>query len=75
MQISAVVHRAPLGKSYHNIICFQLNCYLDYSKSKEIYQHGKADFDAMRRHMTKSNWKVQYVVTANNKPLKSYGPA
>ena len=67
MQISEVVHHAPLGKSEHNVICFKFNCYLDYSKPKERYRYGKAYFEATRMHMTEPNWKEQYVATADNK--------
>ena len=64
-QISEVVYHAPLEKSDHNVICFKFNCYLDYSKPKERYRYGKADFEAMRMHMTESNWKDRYVATAD----------
>ena len=66
MQIE-VMHHAPLGKSDHNVICFKFNCYLDYSKPKEIYQYTKADFEAMRRHLTELNWKEKYIATDNDK--------
>ena len=61
------MHHAPLGKSDHNVICFKFNYYLDYSKPKEIYQYEKADFEAIRRHLTESNWKEKYIATANDK--------
>ena len=37
MQVTEVLHQAPLGKSDHNVITFQFNCYLDYSKPREKF--------------------------------------
>ena len=36
MQVTDIVYHAPLGKSDHNIISFNFNCYQDYSKPKEL---------------------------------------
>ena len=47
MEISDIAHHAPLGKSDHNVITFNFNCYLDYSKPKDIYLYNKADLFAM----------------------------
>ena len=38
MQVPDIVYHAPLGKSDHNIISFNFNCYLDYSKPKELWK-------------------------------------
>ena len=59
------MHHAPIGKSDHNVICLKFNCYLDYSKPKEIYQYVIADYEAMR-YLNESNWKEKYIAKAND---------
>jgi ribonuclease P/MRP protein subunit RPP40 len=65
LQVSDVTHHAPLGKSDHDVITFNFNCYLDYSKPKERYSYEKADYDAMRRYLAESNWKEEYLVSGS----------
>ena len=38
MQVSDVVHHAPLGRSDHDVITFNFNCYLDYSREINLRQ-------------------------------------
>ena len=44
MQVTDIAHHAPLGKSDHSVITFKFHCYLDYTKEKESFSYGKADF-------------------------------
>ena len=34
MQVSEIIHHAPLGKSDHSVITFDLHCYLDFTTQK-----------------------------------------
>ena len=56
--ISDIVHSAPIGKSDHDSLFFQL--YIDKDKQKKQtgtrYNLGKGDYDAMRKEMKKTNW-------------------
>ncbi len=61
MQISDIKHHAPLGKSDHNVITFNFNCYVDYSKPKDTYNYAKGDYDAMRKQLTDTGWSNEYV--------------
>ena len=54
MQVSDIVHHAPLGKSDHSAISFKFHSYLDYTKPKERYSYEKADFQAMRNHLAET---------------------
>ena len=69
MQVSDIVYHAPLGKGDHNVISFNLNCYLDYSKPKERYVYEKADFDAMRNNLV----ETKSIISSLN-VSKSSGP-
>ena len=60
MQISSIVHHAPLGKSDHSVICFKYHCYLNYTKPKERFLYDKADFDAIRNNLKETNWEQEY---------------
>ena len=67
MQVSDIVYHAPLGKSDHNVISFNFNCYLDYSKPKERYVYEKADFDAMRNNLVETKWEEEFLTSGNRK--------
>ena len=67
LQVSDVVHHAPLGKSDHSVITFNYHCYLDFSKPKTCYQYQKADFDGMIAELKSSNWKESFMLDARNK--------
>ena len=57
MQVSNIIHHAPLGKSDHSVISFTFHCYLDYSKPKDRYDYEKADFQGMRKYLEEIKWK------------------
>ena len=62
MQVSDIVHHAPLGKSDHSVISFIFHSYLDYTKPKERYSYEKADFQAMRNHIAETKWYEEYLI-------------
>ena len=66
MQVSNIIHHAPLGKSDHNVISFKFHCYLDYTKPKDRYAYEKADFQGMRDHLDEIKWKDGYLNLATN---------
>ena len=66
MQVSGVVHHAPLGKSDHSVITFRFNCYIDYSKPKETYKYDNADYENMRKHLTELKWEEDYIEKSAN---------
>ena len=41
MQVSNISHLAPLGKSDHNVITFDFNCYMDSITPKEYFCYNK----------------------------------
>ena len=41
MQVSEIVHHAPLGKSDHSVITFDFHCYLDFTTQKDKYSLNK----------------------------------
>ena len=67
LQVSDVVHHAPLGKSDHSVITFNYHCYLDFSKPKKFYQYHKADFEGMIKELESTNWKEEFMVEAKDK--------
>ena len=62
IQVSDIVHHAPLGKSDHSVISFKFHSYLDYTKPKERYSCEKADFQAMRNHLAETKWEEEYLI-------------
>ena len=71
MQVSNVVHHAPLGKSDHAVISFSFHCYLDFTKPKTIYDYRKADFNAMKADPNLLVWKQNFVEEQRNKDPES----
>ena len=67
LQVSEVVHHAPLGKSDHSVITFNYHCYLDFSKPRICYQYHKADFESMKRDLESTNWKQTFLMEGRNK--------
>ena len=61
LQVSDVIHHAPLGKSDHAVITFNYHCYLDFSKPKICYQYHKADYEAMLNELESSDWKKAFM--------------
>ena len=70
MQVSEVIHHAPLGKSDHDVITFKFNCYLDSSKPKDVFVYAKADFESMRRELTESDWEEIYLSDGGEKSVE-----
>ena len=70
LQVSDIVHHPPLGKSDHDMITFNFNCYLDYSKPKEGYAYHKTDYSAMRRYLELTKWKENYIVLGANQNVE-----
>ena len=52
MQISEIKHHAPLGKSDHDVITFKFHSYLDFSVPKIRYVFERADYIAMKNHIS-----------------------
>ena len=82
MQVSDIVHHAPLGKIDHSVISFKFDSYLDYTKPKERYLYEKADFQAMRNHLAETKREEGYLILGcdrkkdelwNHLKLKIYG--
>ena len=67
LQVSDVIHHAPLGKSDHSVITFNYHCYLDFSKPKTCYQYHKADVNGMIDELESSNWKGSFMLEIGNK--------
>ena len=67
LQVSDVVHHAPLGKSDHSVITFNYHCYLDFSKPRICYQYNKADFESMIKDLESTNWKQKFLLEGGNK--------
>ena len=61
MQVSDIAHLSPLGKSDHSVIVFKFHCYLDYTKDKEIFSYGRADFPGMRDQLVESSWMESFL--------------
>ena len=71
LQVSDIVHHAPLGKSDHSVITFNYHCYLDFSKPKKCYNYGKADFEGMLHKLETSNWKEKFLTEGLDKDAES----
>ena len=67
LQVSDVVHHAPLGKSDHSVITFNYHCYLDFSKPKMCYDYHKADVAAMTNKLESTNWKETFLSEGTDK--------
>ena len=65
MQVSEVIHNPPLGKSDHDVLAFDFQCYVDYTKPKDRFLFGKGNYSAMREHLSNSSWSDEYVNLAN----------
>ena len=63
MQVSDITHRAPIGKSDHDVILFNFHCYLDYSQPRDKFTFAKGDYDAMREVLRV--WKEEFVDIAS----------
>ena len=70
MQVSEVKHMSPLGKSDHEVLSFNFQCYLNYSKQKERYNFSKGNYTAMRKYLKDSNWIEEFRKLASNIELR-----
>ena len=73
MQVSEFVQHPPLGNSDHNVITFKFNCYLDYSKPRDVYAYTKGNYEAMRNHLDNCEW-AQGKLYLENFPGKTKVP-
>lgn len=57
--INNIKHEAPLGKSHHQTLIFNLNCYAPREgANKTSYLYEKADYDNMREYMSATDWNI-----------------
>ena len=70
MNVSDIQHHSPLGKSDHNVIIFDYNCYLDFSKPKDMYSYSKGDYPAMRSHVESTNMAVEILTQARSQNIE-----
>ena len=61
MQVSEIKHKPPLGKSDHDVLSFDFQCYVDYSKPKKRYLFSKGDYSSMRESLSTSNWAGDFI--------------
>ena len=60
MQVTDIQHHAPIGKSDHDVLCFNFHCYLDFTQPKDRFNFGKGDYDAMRNDITGTKWREDF---------------
>ena len=65
MQISDIIHGAPLGKSDHDVLSFKFQCYVDFSRKKERYIFERGDYEAMRNSDSMKHWLEEFVNLTN----------
>ena len=58
--MSEVIHNPPLGKSDHDVLSFDFNCYMDFTKPQGRYLFEKGDYAAMREEHQTSTWNADY---------------
>ena len=61
LQVSDLVHHAPLGKSDHSVVTFKYQCYIDYGKPKEKYIYTKADWNGMKNDSENDKWEQNFM--------------
>ena len=60
MQVSEVIHNPPLGKSDHDILSFDFNCYMEITKLQGRYLFEKDNYVTMREDLQTSSWNDDY---------------
>ena len=70
MQVTDIQHYAPVGKSDHNVITFNFNCYVDYSKPKDTFNYAKGDYVNMRKALIDSKWCETFVEDIESKGIE-----
>ena len=56
--VNDIKHIAPLGKSDHDVILFNLNLHIDTYHSPEIVLNNKGDYDNFRSFVDSQDWEV-----------------
>ena len=56
--VNDIKHIAPLGKSDHDVILFNLNLHIDTYLSPEIVFYNKGDYDNFRSFVDCQDWEV-----------------
>ena len=70
MQVSDLMHHAPLGKSDHSVITFNFHCYLNYGKPKERLNYSKGDYQSMLENLSSTNWAKRFVEFGRNRSVE-----
>ncbi len=66
LQVSEVNHNPPLGKSDHDVLTFEFQCYIDFTQQKERFVFEKGDYKKMRDILnTSTDWFAEYEKLAN----------
>ena len=60
MQVSEIIHSPPLGKSDHDVLTFEFQCYVDYTKPKERLCFNKANYSLIWETLINSGWVENY---------------
>ena len=47
--VSEVQHMAPLGRSDHQMLKFNFNCYADYTGTQLRFNYNKCDYEDARK--------------------------
>ena len=63
LQVSDIIHQAPIGKSDHDVLCFRYHCYIDYQKQKTRFNFAKGNYVAMKEHLANSRWTEKFSST------------
>ena len=66
-QIQNLEYLSPLGKSDHSVLSFTIPCETECKPRSERYNYENADLEAMKRDLATSDWKEDFLNTANNK--------
>ena len=56
--INEVSHHSPLGKSDHDVILWNYECYTEKSSRRSVIQWQKADFESMREDLAQHQWQT-----------------
>jgi len=60
--ISEILYLSPLGKSDHNILIFNFNCYIKSpTYEKTLWFYNKTDYDSLKKDIRKENWEFKNI--------------
>ena len=65
MQVSEILHNPPLGKSDHDVLSFDFQCYVDYTVQKDRLCFSKGQYSSMRESLIHSGWVDEYNAISN----------